>query len=57
MPMKMRAGVKLRCRAKKPITPGTIIDARPPIKLKAPPVNPIKCTGASVETKTHVIEA
>ena len=56
-PIKIRANVKLPSRAKKPMTIGTTIDANPPIKLNTPPVNPIRCLGARVETKTQVIDA
>ena len=55
--MNTSAGAKFPPLAKKPITIGTMIEAKPPIKLKTPPVKPTKCLGASVETNTHVIEA
>lgn len=57
IPIKISAGLKFPPLTNKPITSGTTMDARLPIKLKTPPVNPIKCFGARVETKTQVIVA
>ena len=57
LPIKINAGEKLPSETKKPITIGTTTAAKPPIKLKTPPVNPTKCFGARVDTNTHVIEA
>ena len=56
-PINTRAGLKFPPLAKYPITIGTTIDAKLPMKLKTPPVNPIKCLGDNIETKTQEIKA
>ena len=56
-PMNTRAGLKFPPLARYPITIGTTIDAKLPMKLKTPPVNPIKCLGDNIETKTQEINA
>ena len=57
VPTKTSAGLKFPPLARTPITIGTIIDARLPIKLKMPPVRPIKCLGDKSETNTQEIQA
>lgn len=42
---------------RKPMTIGVAIDDRLPMKLHNPPVNPVRCSGASADTSDHVIEA
>ena len=56
-PIKTSAGLKFPPLARNPITIGTTIDARFPMKLNTPPVNPIKCFGESKETKIQEINA
>ena len=55
--MKTRAGLKSPSRVRYPIAMGTTMDAKLPIKLKTPPVRPIRCLGDKSETKTQEINA
>ncbi len=54
---KDEGGRKASPFARKPMTIGTITEARLPTKLNTPPVSPIKCLGAKDDTSTHVMEA
>ncbi len=55
--MNTSAGLKFPPLARYPMTIGTTMDAKLPVKLKMPPVNPIKCLGDNSETNTQEINA